>query len=223
MKRTRVVLVLVVVAALAAWATAALAGDLNPPATAAPGGVPVPTMRTLEDIAPSWDKTLSALGPLKADGVTRDSCNSPRFKCVMADRRAVLDRETGLVWEALATGLRPDWISAFNACATLTKGDRAGWRLPTIEELLSLYDPAGSVDIHGAPVGLPSGHPFFTTIGDFRETVWTSSYLPVDSTRAAAFDFSQPRDAYGQLNVLYRSRDSQGSAWCVRGGSRRIE
>lgn len=221
MKRKSLLVVALVLVATVTAVVPARAGDLNPPASALSNGVPAPTMKTLDQIAPSWDKKLSAVGPVKADG-SSDRCKSPRFKCVMPvstndPGHAVLDNETGLVWQRLAGGLA-DWTGAFDRCTRTTTGDRAGWRLPTIEELLSLHDPAGSE-------GLPAGHPFVATVSilAFTETFWTSSYLPGDSTRAAAFNFSQPRDAYGSLNVRYLSQTSALETWCVRGGSRRID
>src|SRR6202000_3466365 len=48
------------------------------------------------------------------------------------------------------------YISALNKCLTLIKGGRAGWRLPTLPELGTLFDP--SVGSPGPE--LPDGHPF---------------------------------------------------------------
>lgn len=48
-----------------------LAGTLDPP------GPPAPTMRSLEQVTPSWDRVL----PANNGGV--DGCNSSRFTCVM--------------------------------------------------------------------------------------------------------------------------------------------
>lgn len=214
MKRNVLLPVFLTLVGVSAVVAVTSAGELNPPASAAPGGVPAPTMKTLDQIPPSWDQTLSAVGPLLADGVTRDYCNSPRFKCVMANRRAVLDKETGLVWQALAgTSGLVDWISAFDGCARATTGNRAGWRLPALEELLSLVGSGSD--------GLPTGHPFSAMVSVvlFTETFWTSSYLPVDNSRAAAFNFS----ASGMDGLSYAPRGSFLYTWCVRGGSRRIE
>jgi hypothetical protein len=80
---------------------------------------------------PSWDQTLPA---------------STRF-IVLSNMggAAVLDRETGLVWEQSPTAppTSPNtftWLEAQDHCNTLTVGNRKGWRLPTIQELASLVD-----------------------------------------------------------------------------------
>ena len=81
---------------------------------------------------PSWDQQLPA---------------ATRF-IVLSNwsSAAVLDRETGLVWEKSPlspsggeTGRRT-WLSAQNRCNTLNLGNRKGWRLPTLQELASLID-----------------------------------------------------------------------------------
>src|SRR5262249_24501235 len=87
---------------------------------------------------PSWDQTLPA---------------SMRF-IVLSNfgSAAVLDRETGLVWEQSPAVQVTAWQDAVDHCITLDAGGRRGWRLPTIQELASLLSSSG------AP--LPAGHPF---------------------------------------------------------------
>ena len=93
-----------------------------------------------------------------------------RFKVLRQfDGAAVLDKETGRVWEQSpstdtfcwtasascpGTGLAPD---ALSYCYQLQVGGRKGWRVPTIEELASLVDIS-----QGSPTtpALPAGHPF---------------------------------------------------------------
>ena len=108
------------------------AGSLEP--SAGPG----PTMKTLDEIPPTWSQKLPA---------------AQRFVIVL-DGAAVLDKETGLVWEKSPDpNLRP-WDSAINYSYSKTVGGRKGWRLPTIEELASLIDATQSNP------ALPNGHPF---------------------------------------------------------------
>jgi hypothetical protein len=97
------------------------AGELEPP------GPPGPTMKTLDQIQPTWSQVL----PIEE-----------RFERVMGGE-AILDKETGLTWAANADlfGML-DWQGAIDACADLSLGGRKGWRLPEREELASLVDPS---------------------------------------------------------------------------------
>ena len=89
---------------------------------------------------PSWDQSLPA---------------AQRF-IVLANfnQEAVLDRETGLVWQR---AVNPFLIPLFNAtlnCNVLRIAGKMGWRLPTIQEYLSLVDASANSTV------LPAGHPF---------------------------------------------------------------
>ena len=53
---------------------------------------------------------------------------------------AVLDQETGRVWELSPSTSPMTSTAAFTHCYQLEVGGRKGWRLPTIEELASLVD-----------------------------------------------------------------------------------
>jgi hypothetical protein len=119
-----------------------LAGSLEPSSS------PAPTMRTLDEIysTNSWSKKLPC----------NSQTNCPRFE-VLADfnNEAVLDKETGLVWEKSLRTYSRDCVTARNLCINSKLGGRMGWRLPTVQELLSLIDPT-----IGPGLSLPSGHPF---------------------------------------------------------------
>jgi hypothetical protein len=130
------------------------AGDLNPPAS------PGPTMKTLNQIPPTWS--------LKLPG-------ADRFEAVM-DGEAVLDKETGLTWtrDANLDGEKT-WFGAVYFCRNLAIGNRMGWRLPTVEELSTLLDTSQTDK-------LPSEHPFVNVQLDvywsatpFEDLVWAVS------------------------------------------------
>jgi len=93
---------------------------------------------TVNNIPPAWSQTLPA---------------AQRFVLVLGGN-AVLDKETGLVWEKSPSTSTTDWATAFRACNGESLGNRKGWRLPTLQELASLVDPTQS-----GPA-LPAGHPF---------------------------------------------------------------
>ena len=80
---------------------------------------------TLDQIPPAWSQILPA---------------ADRFRLVMGGA-AVLDRETGLVWEQSPDTNLQTWLSAQFHCNALATGGRLGWRLPTLQELASLVDP----------------------------------------------------------------------------------
>jgi hypothetical protein len=86
---------------------------------------------------PSWDQGIDGPG---------------RFKVLKAfDGAAVLDKETGLVWERASVDGFVDWANAVRECTLSDIGGRLGWRLPRIEELFTLLDALGTP---------PPGHPF---------------------------------------------------------------
>jgi len=149
-----------------------------------------PTLRGPHAPLPSWDQKLSA---------------STRF-VVLSNwgGAAVLDRETGLVWEKSPSPEEGPWIIALQHCNTLTVGNRMGWRLPTVQELTSLIDPTVPV----FPT-LPSGHPF----EQLQPVYWSANTHPDLSGVARAVSFN------GSNVVSNGSKTGNGWVWCVRGGS----
>jgi hypothetical protein len=119
---------------------------------------------------------------------------------------AVLDRETGLVWQRTpaSVGFAPQfWDNALVVCRLrVTTGNRIGWRLPSVEELTSLIDPVANTwpDVF---TGFNHGNAIFWSSSTV-EGVPTQAYLgaPGDNNGTANFDKSA---AFGY--------------WCVRGGS----
>lgn len=194
----RCFIVLVCAVAVIGFGTA-WAGDLEPPAP------PGPTMKSLDEIAPTWSQTLdSTNGEL-------DGCNSSRFKCVLNDE-AVLDMETGLVWQRSPSNdsIQP-WADAFWSCLHKTTGDRAGWRMPTAEEFFSLVDHSS-----GTNQSLPASHPF---TGILEMTCYFSASTQVpDPTRAWGFGCSGVNGSAG-CGGCDLAKVASERIWCVRGGS----
>jgi hypothetical protein len=150
---------------------------------------------------PAWDQTLPANGRFI---VLSNFANA-----------AVLDKETGLVWERLPgdhdgsgvidTGDSVTQVVAEGRCNRLTVGSRMGWRLATLQELLSLIDgdPANA-----SSPRLPPGHPFLgvQASGALGTAYWTSW----DAGAAVSF-------TSGVINFFGSALTNLG--WCVRGGS----
>jgi hypothetical protein len=137
------------------------------------------------NLPPTWSRKLAA---------------SERF-VVLSDfgGEAVLDRETGLVWEQSPSTSPPGSLfGAHQHCNYLTLGGRKGWRVPTLPELASL--------IHAAldPAALP-----FT---DVNTTFFYWSASTIDPAGAWVLGFwGGGGGPVGDTGVDY-------NVWCVRGG-----
>jgi len=175
------------------------AGDLEP------SSPPGPTMKSLDEIAPTWSQTLDS-----TDGEP-DGCNSSRFKCVLGDE-AVLDMETGLVWQRSPENdvIHP-WEEQFFWCMHMSTGGRGGWRMPTAEEYLSLVDFSP-----GANSAIPTSHPFT----EIRETTCyfsATSKVP-DPTRAWGFGCAGVNGSEG-CGLCDMSKAASERIICVRGAT----
>jgi len=155
------------------------AGDLNPPP-----GAPAPTMKTLDQIPPTWSQKI----------------NQGRFVETFAGT-AVLDKETGLVWERYPITSTMTWNEANIRCIILNKGGRKGWHLPTVQQLASLIEP-----LNNNPA-LPNDHPFSMVFDRY----WTSTaiYSPDIKWTVSLYDG----------NILnYSTIGWSFHVLCVRGG-----
>jgi hypothetical protein len=118
---------------------------------------------------------------------------------------AVLDRETGLVWQRAPSASRELWSTARFHCQINTTGNRLGWRLPAVEELSSLLDPTQTNP------ALPPGHPFQGIFSSTAAAYWTS-----ETTQTGGAATLSLLDA-GLLAIF--SQNSNNFFWCVRGGA----
>jgi hypothetical protein len=140
--------------------------------------------------------------------------NNPRRYKVLDDfaGAAVLDRETGLVWEQSPETNTRAWSEAQGFCNLKTVGNRQGWRLPTLQELASLLDPTtataeSSTGTTRPTPKLPAGHPF--------SNVQASDYWSATSGASAGGAWIV-RFAVG--NVTIDGKAATHHCWCVRGG-----
>jgi hypothetical protein len=142
---------------------------------------------------PAWDQTLAS---------------STRFLILIGfSNQAVLDRETGLVWQRSPDTAPTTWLNARSGCINKSVGavQRKGWRLPSINELASLLDPN-----HSSPA-LPPNHPFLNVQSAIYWSATT--YTPTSA--------GEPPLAWAvELNtggVGFESKENENRVWCVRG------
>ena len=117
---------------------------------------------------------------------------------------AVLDKNTGLVWEQSPQKAPVSWIDARFFCINKTVGGQRGFRLPSIPELGSLIDP--SVTIAGP--ALPLGHPFLNVQS---ENFWSATTL----ANAPSFAWNMAIEI-GLTGGFDKAELHH--IWCVRGG-----
>lgn len=161
---------------------------------------------------------ISSIGAQAADAID-DPVRQPHLKSwsnvilnvtkrfvVLADfnDQAVLDRETGLVWEKSPGTTVKQWADARYVCLNSSVGGRKGWRLPHVVELASLVD--ASVAEPGPT--LPPGHPFLAVQSAQYWSATTSAENP-----ANAWDVDFNRGLIGVSDKVLSPR-----VWCVRGG-----
>jgi hypothetical protein len=148
---------------------------------------------------PSWAQKL----------VCSTAANCPRF-IVLTDwaSQAVLDRETGLVWQQTPSAASQPWNEATLTCIGQSTGGRMGWRLATVQELLSLLDP--TTGALSSP-GLPPGHPFGGSLSE--QSFWSATQSDnVSSTASKYVVFVASTIALVTVEPPAVSHRS----WCVR-------
>lgn len=123
--------------------------------------------------------------------------------------QAVLDRETGLVWEKSPDPGAFTWSAAHDRCNSLildlsgSNRPRMGFRVPTVQELTSILDQS----VPGFVPHLPNGHPF-GPLWSIGEAIWSATTDADNTANAWTMEL---------LGSLYKfNKGSLGHAWCVR-------
>ena len=151
--------------------------------TGSAGAVPPVKEDTLAGLTQSWAKLLPA---------------AERFVILTAfTSDAVLDKNTGLVWEKSPQMVDAKWNDARFICINKIIGGQKGWRLPSIPELTSLIDPSVA----------PPGHPF---VNVQSANYWSATTIAESPTAAWMVFFNAGA-------VLNTTRDIKSQVWCVRG------
>ncbi|GKS59442.1 hypothetical protein YTPLAS18_29690 [Nitrospira sp.] len=134
------------------------------------------------------------------------SVSQPRFQSLNEfEGEAILDTQTGLIWERAPHPRPTAWYRAKSDCGVKVVGGRRGWRLPSFFELMTLVEPSLSGRT-GVPL-LPAGHPFTRVSG---AVYWSSDTPGLDRTRAYIVDFLA-----GDVATL--AKTATAGLWCVKG------
>jgi hypothetical protein len=156
---------------------------------------------------PSWDQKIAC----------EAGSNCSRFVVLSNwNQEAVLDRETGLVWQRAPFSFKAQQTSYEATCRdNAVAGGRYGWRLASPDELSSLADPTNT----GGQFQLPRGHPFTLDVTEGTE-FWTSFRHPAAPDFGLVYDLGafDPSTGLrpGILPISTRATDSF-RGWCVRG------
>lgn len=118
---------------------------------------------------------------------------------IALDGNAVLDRETNLLWEKSPSAQQLNWNEARFHCRNVAVGTRLGWRLPSIQELLSLS--------HSGP-NFP-----FTGFSPARFWSETLGYQTEGHTEALIGLSNSSRTIFSAIG---REIVTTNRAWCVR-------
>ena len=131
-----------------------------------------------------------------------DHTNAPRFQLLAPfGNQAVLDRETGLVWERGPGAVAAvNWSNAHERCNRLVVSNRMGWRVPTIQELTSILSI-------GFPNNMEPNNPF--VLPPNNQLIWSSTASAINANNAWATSLLGPLVSNVPKTSLARS-------WCVR-------
>jgi hypothetical protein len=143
-------------------------------------------------------------------GVTQSRDNvlpaAQRFVTLPAfGNEAVLDKQTGLIWEKSPQTTSAKWTLANRACLEKSIGGQKGWRLPSLEELASLVDSS----IAPPSLALPPSHPFVA----IQSAVYWSATRPGEDPKGA---WGVHFGLGGGATFINWAHSVQ--AWCVHDG-----
>lgn len=128
---------------------------------------------------------------------------APRFSLVEGDT-AVLDTDTQLVWTRTPTYVKDTHANQKAACTAKDTAGASGWRLPTVNEFLTI------VDYHSSEKPeLVAGHLFTGLQTSSSQMMWTA-----DPGSSVAFKTVDIYSAYVSQGGYHK--DNKHYAWCVR-------
>jgi hypothetical protein len=168
---------------------------------------------TIKEILDLVQRSERHLNNIKAGGgeeanhtLRWDTNNPSATRFTTAFPGAVLDKNTGLVWEQAPDALLTDWGTATSNCLDKIVDNTVGWRLPSVVELKSLQDPT--------PGKTTVPQSVFTFIGQFYWSATTGEFAAIQTTHAWAVDFNRG----GPSRLKVKKGGEKFPVWCVRGG-----
>lgn len=70
---------------------------------------------------------------------------------VASDDNTVVDSTTGLMWATKDNGADTNWESAKSYCENYSAGNHSDWRMPTLKELGTIFDPNSTKRFQSVP------------------------------------------------------------------------
>ena len=118
----------------------------------------------------------------------------------------VKDQKTGLMWAAQDNGASMNWSTAVEYCKNYSAGGHTDWRMPSSEELASLYGARKKIE----------GKDYESTIDVVTQSIqitapWVWTNRRAVKTKAVAYGFN-----YGVTRRLHRGSGGNRRALPVR-------
>lgn len=140
---------------------------------------------------------------------------------------AVLDKETGLVWErtpdtgAFVWGSNPFYANAATFCMSRVVCNRKGWRVPTVQEATSLYGvcspPGGASSTCLTTATFPQEpNPFNINSGFLGQAFWTATTDAGGTPGGGSHTDTAYTVQYFSGAISEAGKLTLNHAWCVR-------
>jgi hypothetical protein len=185
---------------------------------APPAGVAPAPPNPLTVIIDKLDQVLAAITGAAGQSnhtLRWDTNNASATRFTTAFTGAVLDNNTGLVWEQAPDGTPRNWFTATSYCVNKNVGGTVGWRLPSVVELKSVQDGSTGAVAPFVPASAFTISTSVTTPGVQSAVYWSASTNENNPTNpASAWDVGFHNGNVGTLN----KSNGGDHAWCVRGG-----
>ena len=175
---------------------------------------PNPFRQILDKLNEVLEKLKNGGGGGAAGNYTmRWDTNKPSVeRFTMAFPGAVLDNNTGLVWEQAPEAPPPvtsNWSAATAYCVNKEVGNTGGWRLPSVVELKSVQDASP-----GAVAPFVPGNVF---TGVQSSIYWSATTMAGTTSFTSTSVWSVSFEVDGKRQAGQTPKGNSAHVWCVRG------